>query len=498
MNNAKKTMLSRPSRTKIVATVGPASNNEEMLPKLIYAGVDVFRINAAHGTQEEFGATVKRIRTASEKTGLPVGILMDLGGPKIRLGKLPNDELTLEKGGSVAFVAMPFVEKAGDCSEIADMPKVTCTYEPLVNELEVGDRIVLADGSVELRVTATSANPDEWARCEILEGGTVRSRQGVNLPGVKLSIPAMLEIDRSNAAWAAKNGVDFLGLSFVRKASEIRDLKELIAENDGVTQVIAKIEKPEAMENLDEILAESDAVMVARGDLGVETDIAQVAVLQKEIIEKCRASRKPVIVATQMLESMTHNNLPTRAEVSDVTNAIFDGTDACMLSGESAVGDFPVETVEMMHRIALGTEEAKNGVEKLKIIAMPKSMDSENEIQEALASSVCDLAEMLSAKYIVTVTESGNSALSLSANRCDARILALSHSPETLHRMCLMWGVIPMQIVEGRKSAEEIMRETIQTLRHEELVSVGDRLVLYTDSSVETAHNAIVVYEVEK
>ncbi len=494
MNNAKKTMLSRPSRTKIVATVGPASNNEEMLPKLIYAGVDVFRINAAHGTQKEFDATVKRIRSASEKTGLPVGILIDFGGPIIRLGMLQSDELTLEMGGNVAFVATPFVKKACNCAEIADMPKATCTYEPLVNELEIGDRITLADGSVELRVTATSANPNEWARCAILEGGTVRSRQGVNLPGVKLSIPAMLEIDRSNAAWAAKNGVDFLGLSFVRKASEIRDLKELIAQNNGVTQVIAKIEKPEAMENLDEILAESDAVMVARGDLGVETDIAQIAVLQKEIIEKCRASRKPVIVATQMLESMTHNNLPTRAEVSDVTNAIFDGTDACMLSGESAVGDFPVETVEMMHRIALGTEEAGN----LQNYSMPMETDAEKEIQEALALSVCDLADMLGAKYIVTATESGNSALSLSAHRCDARILALSHSPETLHRMCLMWGVIPMPIAEGVKSAEEIMRETIETLRREELVSVGDRLVLYTDSSVETAHNAIVVYEVEK
>lgn len=493
MNAAQKTLLERPSRTKIVATLGPASNFDEMLQKLIFAGVDVFRINAAHGTQEQFAVTVKNVRAASKKTGLPVAILMDLGGPKIRLGKLPNDELTLETGHFLAFISAKFEEKAEKCAEIAEMPHVTCTYEPLVDELRAGDRIVLADGTVELAVAEVSPKKNQWARCEILHGGTVRSRQGVNLPGVKLSIPAMLDVDRSNAAWAAQNGIDFLGLSFVRHAFEISDLKNLIAENGGTTQVVAKIEKPEAVENLVEIVKESDAVMVARGDLGVETDIAKVAVLQKQIIETCHAYRRPVIVATQMLESMTHSDLPTRAEVTDVANAILDGADACMLSGESAVGEFPVETVEMMHRIALSTEDSVDS-DLYHFIPETSPFDP---VLEVVSQNVCDIAEQLEAKFIVTATASGASALCLSANRCSTRVLALTHSQDALRKMCLDWGVIPMELPKSKKSPQEIMRHTLDLLRREELVATGDRLILFTDATSGTAHNAIVLYDVE-
>lgn len=493
MNTACKTLLDRPSRTKIVATLGPASNEDSMLQKLIYAGVDVFRINAAHGTPKEFSVMVKNVRNASKKTGLPVGILMDLGGPKIRLGKLLNDEITLEKGTDLAFIAPKFEEKAEKCVEIQGIPHLTCTYEPLVDELEPGDRIVLADGTVELRVSEVSAKKHQWARCAILLGGTVRSRQGVNLPGVKLSIPAMLNVDRENAAWASKNGVDFLGLSFVRHAFEIHDLKNLIAENGGTTQVVAKIEKPEAVENLEEIVEASDAVMVARGDLGVETDIARIPVLQKEIIALCHEYRRPVIVATQMLESMTHSNIPTRAEVNDVANAILDGADACMLSGESAIGDFPVETVEMMHRIALGTEDSLDS----DLYRVIPDTTPYSRVLEALAQNACDLAEELDAKYIVTATASGASAQCLSANRCSSRILALTHSQETLEKMGLYWGVIPMLLPKAKKSAREIMSWTLELLKKEELAAVGDRLILFTDASADAAHNALVVYEVE-
>lgn len=493
MNTSCKTLLDRPSRTKIVATLGPASNEDSMIQKLIYAGVDVFRINAAHGTPKEFAVMVKNVRNASKKTGLPVGILMDLGGPKIRLGKLPNDEITLETGSDLAFISSRFEEKAEKCAEIQGIPHLTCTYEPLVNELEAGDRVVLADGTVELKVSAVSAKKHQWARCAIELGGTVRSRQGVNLPGVKLSIPAMLDVDRTNAAWAAQNGVDFLGLSFVRHAFEIHELKTLIAENGGNTQVIAKIEKPEAVENLVEIVQASDAVMVARGDLGVETDIAQIPVLQKKIIHVCHTYRRPVIVATQMLESMTHSNLPTRAEVNDVANAILDGADACMLSGESAIGDFPVETVQMMHRIALGTEDVLDS----ELYHFIPETTPFHPVLEALSQNTCDLAEELNAKYIITATASGASALCLSTNRCSTRILALTHSPETLQKMSLYWGVIPMQLPKTRKNTREIMSWTLELLRKEELVSVGDRLILFTDASTSTTHNAVVVYEVE-
>jgi len=493
MNTAQKTLFDRPSRTKIVATLGPASNFDEMIQKLIYAGVDVFRINAAHGNPSEFAVTVANVRKASEATGMPVGILMDLGGPKIRLGVLPNNELALPKGGFLAFVAPGFEEKASQCAEIDGIPHLTCTYELLVNELRTGDRIVLADGTVELRVSEVAAEKDQWAKCEIVEGGTVRSRQGVNLPGVKLSIPAMLEVDRSNAAWAAQNGVDFLGLSFVRHAFEIEELKQIIAENGGTTRVVAKIEKPEAVENLEEIVQAADAVMVARGDLGVETDIARMPVLQKEIISLCHEFRRPVIVATQMLESMTHNNLPTRAEVTDVANAILDGADAVMLSGESAVGDFPVETVEMMHRIALGAEDA---VDSDVYHFIPETSPF-GLVLESIAQNACDLAQQLGAKYLVTTTETGVSAQCLSANRCETRILALTHSEDTLRNLCLDWGVIPVLVPKMERTTQEIMFFALKFLKSEDLIQAGDRLILVTDATVETTYSAIAVYEVD-
>ncbi len=491
MTSARKNLFERPSRTKIVATLGPASNSNEMLQKLLFAGVDVFRINAAHGTQKDFELTVRNIRNASQKTGMPVAILMDLGGPKIRLGKLPNDELKLETDGTVAFISSKFQAKAETCPELAGIPCVTCSYEPLVNELRSGDRIVLADGSVELRVSEVAGKKNQWAKCAILCGGKVRSRQGVNLPGVKLTIPAMLDADRSNAAWAAQNGIDFLGLSFVRNAMEINDLKNLIAENGGTSKVIAKIEKPEALDALDEIILAADAVMVARGDLGVETDIARMTILQKEIIQICGQYRRPVIVATQMLESMTHHNLPTRAEVSDVANAILDGADAVMLSGESAVGEFPEETVRMMHRIALNTEDAVNP-DDFRFIPL---LTPFNQVLEALAQNVCDLAEQLDAKFIVTVTETGDSAMCLSANRCPARILAFTSSDETLRKMCLDWGVVPFKFPKSIKSNQSVMKFALDTLRSEELISSGDRIILFAEASDNSSQNAIVVYE---
>ncbi len=334
----------RPSQTKIVATVGPASSQPDVLSALLQAGVDVFRLNAAHASTEEHQRLLDLIRQISRQANQPVAVLVDLAGPKIRLGQLPGDQLNLELDGLLTFVRSTESPRPGE---------VTTTYEPLVDELSPGDRVMLADGTVSLVVE--QKGPD-FARCRVVQAGVVRSRQGVNLPGVNLSAPALGPADLAHANWAARQEVDFIGLSFVRRPDEVRQLKSLLVAHDSHAQIIAKIEKPEALDRLDEIVAAADGVMVARGDLGVETDIAGLAMAQKRIIALCSQVHKPVIIATQMLDSMQHSRLPTRAEVTDVANAILDGADACMLSGETAIGQYPVESVAMMHRIALATE----------------------------------------------------------------------------------------------------------------------------------------------
>ena len=390
-----------PSQTKIVATLGPASSEPAKLAELIQAGVDVFRINTAHGTREDHQAAVDKVREASRQANCPIGILVDLAGPKIRLGELPGGSITCKTGDKLTFVR----------GQSPSLPwQLTSTYETLIDELHPGDRVMLADGTVELRVESKTA---ETAVCRVVQGGTFRSRQGINLPGVKLSAPSLGEKDRDNARWAASAGVDYLGLSFVRKVEDVQDLKTLLQSVGGTCRVIAKIEKPEALESLEAIVAAADGIMVARGDLGVEIDIAQVPLVQKRIIALCNQARKPVIIATQMLESMHHSRLPTRAEVTDVANAILDGADACMLSGETAVGEYPREAVEMMHRIALATEtllrqpptSPGTGTSRL------AKTQAGNPITEATTCAACRLAEEVGAKLIVVASVSGETAL---------------------------------------------------------------------------------------
>ena len=357
----------RNSQTKIVATVGPACDGEEKLAELILAGVDVFRLNMAHADHRLQDVRLAAIRAASARTGRTVGVLVDLAGPKMRLGELPGGQLLCRTGDHVRFVrgnaantpaALTQGPSGANIPTTATTPDLTTTYEPLIDELQSGDRVMLADGTVSLVVESVSKDA---ALCRVAQSGLIRSRQGVNLPGVKLSVAALSDIDRENAAWAARSDIDFVGLSFVRRAEDVCELKALLEKAmtdaaSGGPHVIAKIEKPEALEALPAIVAAADGVMVARGDLGVEIDIALVAVAQKRIIAECRRQRKPVIIATQMLDSMQHSRLPTRAEVADVSNAILDGADACMLSGETAVGEYPRETVETMNRIALAAE----------------------------------------------------------------------------------------------------------------------------------------------
>jgi len=482
MSAAKLPPNRRPSQTKIVATVGPACSGVDRLVELIQAGVDVFRVNTAHGSREEHQQRLDDIRDASGRAGQPIAILVDLAGPKIRLGQLPGDSLQCTAGEYVRFVRGDKATRPGD---------LVTTYEPLVDELAVGDRIMLADGIVALVVE--HVEPDA-ATCRVIQSGQVRSRQGVNLPGVKLGVPTLGDVDRDNAEWAADAGVDFLGLSFVRSAGDVRELKSLIESRGAMAQVVAKIEKPEAIDQLEEIVAATDAVMVARGDLGVEIDIAQVPVVQKRIISLCHRLHKPVIVATQMLDSMQHSRIPTRAEATDVANAILDGADACMLSGETAIGLYPVEAVEVMHRIALATEPLNRHREHVRPIEFDPA-DPE-PITEATAMAAGRLAERLDARLVLVASASGQTAMRLSKDRLFVPTVGVSDSDATLRRMCLYWGVIPLAGAPTENSSELLEFVTRQA-RDAGYLTSGDRVVLIAGTGLNAAeHNMIVVHEI--
>lgn len=474
--------FARLSRTKIVATVGPACAGVDELVGLIRSGVDVFRINTAHGSREEHQSRVDNIRQASERAGVPVAILVDLAGPKIRLGQLPGDEFQCVPGQTVRFVR-------GGQSTISG--ELATTYDRLVDELDVGDKVMLADGLVSLTVVEKSADS---AVCQVVQGGTIRSRQGVNLPGVKLKVPALTERDKDNAAWAAAAGVDFLSLSFVRSADDLAPLRQIIAQAGGFAQVVAKIEKPEAVENIESIIAAADAIMIARGDLGVEIDIAQVPVVQKRIIGLCNRAGKPVIVATQMLESMHNSRMPTRAEATDVANAILDGADACMLSGETAVGQYPQQAVEMMHRIAVATEAVLQ--QQQNQYARPAfQSDPEHPITQATTWAAGLLAEQLDARLLVVATASGRTALSISKQRRFVYTVGLSDSPITLRRMCMYWGVVPWQAPMS-DDITAVLQRVVGEARAAGRLHKGDRVVLIGGTGLPVSrHNMIVVHE---
>jgi pyruvate kinase len=487
------TPATRPSNTKIVATVGPACDGFERLSELLAAGVDVFRLNMAHGKPAEQEVRLEAIRRASRELNQPVAVLVDLAGPKIRLGELPDGALTLDADERVRFVRASSGQTAeGRPDADEGPPELTTTYAPLLDELHAGDRVMLADGIVSLRVVRVTG---EYAECEVVQPGQVRSRQGVNLPGVKLSAPALGPEDRENAVWAARSGIDFLGLSFVRSPVEVRELKSLLAEHGSEAQVVAKIEKPEALERLEEIIEAADVVMVARGDLGVEIDIARVAVAQKEIIAACGRHRKPAIIATQMLDSMQNSRLPTRAEVTDVANAILDGADACMLSGETAIGKYPREAVAMMHRIALATEPLCRRQPR----PAPPDFTAENvhAITEATVLAAGRLADALGAKLVVVATASGATALSLAKNRNFVPAVGVSRSDATLRRMCLYWGVIPLAgapVDDGTA----LLKHVAGRGREHGFLASGDRVVLIAGTGLRTTrHNMIVVHTID-
>ena len=469
------------ANTKIVATVGPVSRSPEMLAQLMQAGVDVFRLNMAHADSQAQAPVVASIREASQQLDKPCGILIDLAGPKIRLGQLPVPEITCAAGAEFYFIR-------GEYSD--DPTRLVTTYEPLVDDLNVGDRIMLADGTVGMIVEEKLADA---VRCRVIQPGTILSRQGVNLPGAKLSTPAMSEADRENALWAAGAGIDYVSLSFVRQADEVRGLKALLRSQGSQAKVVAKIEKQEALDDLEAIIEAADAAMVARGDLGVEIDVARTPLEQKRIIALCNRRHKPVIVATQMLDSMRHSRFPTRAEVTDVANAILDGCDACMLSGETAIGEYPVLAVEMMNRIALATEPIMPARPPQALSEKPQ--EELHRVTEAVVSGVAHVASQLNARLVVVATHSGATALALSKQRSRTPIVGITDSEMVLRQMCLFWGVTPLGGISARDSYQ-LLHFIEQWGKRQGCLATGDRVILVSGIGLVAAgHNMLVVHE---
>ncbi|MCA9190968.1 MAG: pyruvate kinase [Planctomycetales bacterium] len=469
------------ARSKIVATIGPASREMETLVELVEAGVDVFRINAAHGCQADFDELLSRIRKVREITGYAVAVLLDLAGPKIRLGQLKDEALQVEIGDELVFI------RGDECQQ----PQELCsTYPRLVDEVSVDDQIMLADGTISLQ--AISKNTDS-VRCKVLTSGIIRSRQGINLPGVKLSVTAMRKEDVDNAIWAAKNDIDFISLSFVRTAQDVASLKNLLTSLESAALVIAKIEKREALDQLEDIVRAADGVMVARGDLGVEIDVAQTPVAQKRIIQVCREQLKPVIVATQMLESMHANRRPTRAEASDVANAVLDGADACMLSGETAIGQFPVDAVSTMNRIMLYAEQLIPAEPSRLRVA---HLEQVHPITAAVTYNASSIAESIGAKLVVVASRSGGTAWVKSKQRSVIPTLGISDNPVALRRMSLFWGIMPLK-VDAIEGPQQLMDVVTAWGRNNKMLLPGDRVVFVTGTGVlENAHNTLVAFEV--
>lgn len=468
------------ARTKIVATVGPACRTPAQLAELVEAGVNVFRLNMAHATHEQHTETIRSIRELETVLDRPLGVLCDLAGPKIRLGELPGDEVDCPEGAVFRFVREGTARQPGD---------FVATYERLVDELAAGDRVMLADGTVGLVVERR--DPDS-ATCRVTQAGTVRSRQGVNLPGVKLSVPALTPEDEADAAWAAAAGVDFVGLSFVRTPQDIDGLRQLLTSHGSTALIIAKIEKPEALECLEEIVAAADGVMIARGDLGVEIDVAAVPIAQKRIISVCHRHQKPVITATQMLDSMQHSRRPTRAEASDVANAILDGTDACMLSGETAVGKYPRAAVEMMARIALATEPLIKPLPPSELVAR-----GVRPVTDAVVDGATLIANRLDARLLVVASHSGATALAVSKRRGLVRVIGVSDLVETLRRMTLFWGVVPVAGAPHQPGAA-LIRYVERWARRRHWLAEGDYLVLIAGRGLRApGHNLMLVHQAE-
>lgn len=453
------------NKTKIVATIGPATSSKEMLTQLIKAGVDVCRINSSHGTHIDHLQVIKNIRQINKELNSDICILQDLQGPKLRIGIVENDEVFIEKGKKIILT----------CNEmIGNSEMITIRYIDLAKDVKPGELILLDDGKLELRIDRVINNTDVEAT--VIEGGSLKSKKGFNLPHTDMSFPSLTEKDLLDLDFALENNVEWIGLSFVRKAEDIIDLKRRIAEKGKDCRVIAKIEKPEAVMNIDEIIAVTDAVMVARGDLGVEMPLQDLPIIQKNIIEKCIKSAKPVIVATQMMESMIYNSTPTRAEVSDVANAVIDGADAVMLSAETSVGAFPIKVVETMEKIVRDVEKDRRVYFK----GTKPNAESDTFVSDEICFTAVRMSDHLKAKSIVGMTRSGYSALEISSYRPKADIYIFTNNEVLLKAMSLVWGVRGFYY-NDYVSTDQTFTDVIEILKKNELVIDGD-IVVHTAS----------------
>jgi len=450
---------SRRRRTKIVATIGPATNKPEILRALIEAGATTLRLNFSHGTHEDHQQSIRQIRQASFELNQPVGILQDLQGPKIRLGRFGTGPIVLGKGD-------PFILTSR--SIIGDQRISSVTYKPLADEVPEGATILLDDGRVEMLVKKVDRDEGEL-HCRVVVGGKLSNNKGVNFPGVYLSIKALTDKDRKDLMFGLDQGVDWVALSFVRNPQDVLEIKELISSAGKQVPVIAKIEKHEAIEQMNAILPLCDGVMVARGDLGVELPAEDVPILQKRLIATANRLGIPIITATQMLDSMAHSPRPTRAEISDVANAILDGTDAVMLSNETAVGEYPVEAVETMARIAIRIEQEG--------IAGSNQEDASQSITNAISQAVGHIANQLNAAAIMTLTKTGATARNVSKFRPQTPILAITPHVDVARQLQLVWGVKPLLVLD-LPSAGQTFQAAMSVALEKRLVCEGDLVVM--------------------
>lgn len=448
-------------KAKIVCTIGPASESVEMLTRLIHAGMNVARLNFSHGSHEEHAARIANIREASRAAGKQVAILLDTKGPEIRTGTLATDAVELVEGNTIILTT----EEVAGTAE-----RVSITYADLPQDVHIGSTILIDDGLIGLTVEEIRGND---IVCRIKNGGTLKNKKGVNVPGVKIKLPGITAKDAQDIEFGIAQGVDFIAASFVRKAADILEIREILERHGARIDIIAKIENQEGVDNVDEILAVADGLMVARGDLGVEIPAEEVPLVQKMLIKKCNEIGKPVITATQMLDSMQRNPRPTRAEASDVANAIFDGTDAIMLSGETAAGKYPLESVETMNRIALRTEQVLDYREILSARMSGKQPTITDSISQAVASAALDL----DATAVITATESGHTARMVSRYRPKAPIIAVTPHESVARRLSLINGVYPV-VGQTADTTDEMLAQSVREALHSGLVRHGDLVVI--------------------
>jgi len=451
------------NRTKIVATMGPASAKKDVLLAMIKAGVNVCRLNFSHGRPEDHKAVIDIIREINEQYKTNVGILADLQGPKIRIGLVKDGGIHLVNGTHIKITTQ-------EC--IGNDEQIYITYDTFPQDVQANEIILLDDGKLQLRVIET--NKKDTVICEVVHGGILTSRKGVNLPNTKVSIPSLTEEDLINLQFALKYDVEWIGLSFVRTGQDIIELKHIIAQSGKAAKVIAKVEKPEAIDNIDEIIAATDGVMVARGDLGVEMPLEEVPLLQKMIASKCRAASKPVIVATQMLESMITTPRPTRAEVNDVANSVLDGADAVMLSGETSVGEFPVIVIETMAKIVRNVEEFGYSFNTAKVNDTDPS--SPDYLSNAVCESAVHLAQHTNAVGIVSMTTSGYTAFQISSHRPQASTYIFTSNRQLLNALSLVWGVRAF-FYDKLESTDQTISDVNGILKSEDLIKAGDVVI---------------------